>query len=730
MLLTSLQSQKVEEIVNHFNNGNRRVDFKAPTGSGKTLMATGVISRLINTNSDKKWIFIIATISSSDLPEQFERKINEYKGDLEFNDFDVEYIHSPSNNKAAKTPKDMQVQIKPEENKVYIFGKATFGKNRIITEQKIIDSFVQECKQQGYTICYIRDEAHIGASKLSNSDIATFEGLMDEYADFILKMTATLNLRDTSTKKVELTERDLNNPEKNDGKWLIKTTPVPLHNDNIDDGNLLDGAVDKFKEIKDDYSKLDCIIKPAMLIQVDNEPTDLDAKQVFNDTLEMIKDKLSAAGLSWVKYFGSSDKEASNVDNDNFTLDKITRNNDTTDCIIFKIGPATGWDIPRACMLLQLRNVCSTNLNIQTVGRIKRNPYPKLEQNPITDKYYLYSNQPNVRAENLSVYEYKVKDNFTNEEFASIEIKKTKDLFDKTKVKPEVLKFLEGKYSDICVRIKESFDGDVYKNMAKKIIIKSPVILLKSLKVMEDGLNAYQKQVFAVIEKEYKNTKLKDYKYQTLKIILLSHFLKDISDIVQRCIENNIKYELVMHRLDPNVYTEIVSGDTDNEKTITNNYLFNIKKNGDDTDEQYLDSKNETVVFDMIKMFSGFFSDGLKVWTKNQTTGNVYGEYLDENKYFKHSFFDFILKYNNGVLLYIEVKGEDDINSTKTELLRTAYADYFRNEKHDLFQQKIIICLAKVKGDQITPEVFYDKTLLSIPDGTTFQDLLMQAGRN
>lgn len=727
MLLTSLQSQKVEEIVNHFNNGNRRVDFKAPTGSGKTLMATGVISKLINTNSDKKWIFIIATISSSDLPEQFERKINEYKGDLEFNDFDVEYIHSPSNNKAAKTPKDMQVQIKPEENKVYIFGKATFGKNRIITEQKIIDSFVQECKQQGYTVCYIRDEAHIG-TKLSDSQVANFEGLMNDYANFILKMTATLNFKDTTTKKVELTEQELNNPEKNDGKWLIKTKFERLYNDKIDDSDLLDGAIQKFQEIKQDYSKLNCIIKPAMLIQVDNEPTDIDAKQVFNDTLDMIKTKLSAAGLSWIKYFGNSDKESSNVDNDNFTLDKITRNDDTTDCIIFKIGPATGWDIPRACMLLQLRNVCSTNLNVQTVGRIKRNPYPKLEQNPITDKYYLYSNQPNARAENLAVYEYKVKENFTNEEFASIEIKKTKDLFDKTKVKPEVLKFLDGKYNDICVRIKESFDDNVYKNIAKKIIIKSPVLLLKTLNVMEDGLNVYQKQVFTVIEQEYRNTKLKDYKYQTLKIILLSHFLKDISDIVQRCIENNIKYELVMHRLDPDVYTEIISGDTDTERTITNNYLFNIKKNGDDTNGQYLDSKNEITVFEKIKNYIEFVPDFLKVWAKNQTTGNVYGEYLDENKYFKHSFFDFILKYNNGVLLYIEVKGEDDINSIKTELLRTAYADYFKTEKHDLFQQKIIVCLAKVKGDQITPEVFYDKTLLNLPDGITFNNLLIQIG--
>jgi len=731
MLLTSLQTQKVEEIVNHFNNGDRRVDFKAPTGSGKTLMATGVISKLINTNSDKKWIFIIATISSSDLPEQFERKINEYKGDLEFNDFDVEYISSPSNSQSARTPKDMQVQIKPEANKVFIFGKATFGRNRIITEQKIIDSFVQECKQQGYTICYIRDEAHIGASKLSNSDIATFEGLMDEYADFILKMTATLNLRDTSTKKVELTERDLNNPEKNDGKWLIKTTPVPLHNDNIDDGDLLDGAVDKFKEIKDDYSKLDCIIKPAMLIQVDNEPTDLDAKQVFNDTLEMIKDKLSAAGLSWVKYFGSSDKEASNVDNDNFTLDKITRNNDTTDCIIFKIGPATGWDIPRACMLLQLRNVCSTNLNIQTVGRIKRNPYPGLEQNPVTDKYYLYSNNPRDPESDVSVYEYNVKDNFTKEEFASIEIKKDKDLFDKTKVKSEVVKFLDTKYNDILVKINESFKDNVYANIQKKIIIKSPILLLKTLRVMLSGLKPYQKQVFNVIEKEYKNTKLKDVKYQTLQIILLSHFMKEINDIVQRCIENNIKYQLVMHRLDKNVYQEIVSGDTDREKVVTSNYLFDIKKNGENSDKQYLDSTNEEVVFEKIKAFIEFVPEHLKVWAKNQISGNVYGEYLDENKYFKHSFFDFILKYNNGALLYIEVKGNEsnDIDKNKTELLRTAYADYFKNERHDLFQQKIIICLAKVKDGQITPEVFYDKTLLNLPDGITFPNLLQQVGQ-
>ena len=61
--------------------------------------------------------------------------------------------------------------------------------------------------------------------------------------------------------------------------------------------------------------------------------------------------------------------------------------------------------------------------------------------------------------------------------------------------------------------------------------------------------------------------------------------------------------------------------------------------------------------------------------------------------------------------------------------IASAYADYFKNERHDLFQQKIIICLAKVKDGQITPEVFYDKTLLNLPDGITFPNLLQQVGQ-
>lgn len=727
MLLTNLQEEKIQEIVNHFNNGNLKVDFKAPTGSGKTLMATGVISKMINTNPDKKMVFIIATISSSDLPEQFERKINEYKGDLEFNDFEVEYIQSPSSGK--KTPKDMQIQIKPEQNKVYIFGKASFGKGRIITEQKIIDSFVQECKQQGYTICYIRDEAHIG-TKIK--DTANFESLMDSYADFILEMTATPDMSDASIKKVILTEKDLCNPEKNNGKWLIKTKLERLSDDSSDDEDILKNAITEFKKIQEEYKRNCNIIRPAMLIQVDNEPTESLAKKAFKNDLAMIKQKLSEAGLSWVQYFGNSDKESSNVDNTNFTLDKITRNNDTTDCIIFKIGPATGWDIPRACMLLQLRNVCSSNLNVQTIGRIKRNPYPNLKRMNTTDKYYLYSNAPAERNDNLSFHEYTVKDKFKNEEFASIVIKKDDKYFKKETAKDEIFEFFKDKETDIRFRINNSFKSGCFENKEKRILINSPILLLKKLKVFEDGLSKYQRIVVSEIENLYKSSKLKDVKIQTLKLILFDYFMKDINNIAQKSIESGVQYELKIQPVDPKVYTTtITSEETQNIRKAPQNYLFDFKENGIENDIRYLSSKNEDVVFKEICDYMKY-NKNLKVWAKNQETGNINGEYFDENKFIKYSFFDFILKFNNGNLLYIEVKGdwENDIDLNKTKLLRAAYQDYFKKKETDLFHQKIVICLARVDDETIIPEIFYDTNLFTFEEGTDFSDMLVEIGKD
>ena len=138
--------------------------------------------------------------------------------------------------------------------------------------------------------------------------------------------------------------------------------------------------------------------------------------------------------------------------------------------------------------------------------------------------------------------------------------------------------------------------------------------------------------------------------------------------------------------------------------------MFDI--NGDDTvngNRQPLDSDPEKVVFDKIYDFSDD-SDMVKLWAKNQTTSNIFGEYLDDTNNIRHSYFDFIIKFKNDFYLYTEVKGDPDIDEEKTALLKKAYADYFENNNRNLFSPKLAIAVFQVnKKGSIKFNIFYDK---------------------
>ncbi|EEH02207.1 type III restriction enzyme, res subunit family protein [Ureaplasma urealyticum serovar 2 str. ATCC 27814] len=77
-----------------------------------------------------------------------------------------------------------------------------------------------------------------------------------------------------------------------------------------------------------------------------------------------------------------------NKKDNKITLKEISKKKSNVDVILFKIGPATGWNIPRACMLVQLRNVSSKNLSVQTIGRIKRFANPNFDKKEIDIKFH------------------------------------------------------------------------------------------------------------------------------------------------------------------------------------------------------------------------------------------------------------------------------------------------------------------------------------------------------
>lgn len=748
MHLTNIQSSAVEKILGCFSQHDKvKVDFKAPTGSGKTFMATHFISSLIERNIGDQFVFVIATPSSSDLPLFFEQKINQYKKDLPFSNFDVEYIESPSSSKDDRT--ESTPKLIPQINKVYIFGKSTFGKGRIYTERNIIEDFVQMIRDRNIKLIYIRDEAHIGGRTTNDDETKRFEDLMQRNAHFVINMTATPNYNSDSM-KVIMKESWLNDPKQNDNKWLLKTKLTPLLNKDISDDDLLIDAINKFKVIKSEYRELEnngVLIRPAMLIQVDNEPTRKDEKENFLQSLVKIKRTLSESGLSWVQYFGDSDKDSDRVFKERFTLDEITKIDNDTDVVIFKIGPSTGWDIPRACVLLQLRNVSSNTLNTQTIGRIKRNPFPNLERNDITDKYYVYSNAPKI-DDNMVVYSYSIKDELIYDDLAVIKISNKRNISKSEslqKTRNDLNAFLVTNKSRIVQYLKTYFvenaqNRDVFRKERLSanqhtvyVEVKNVFMLLKEIELLldrnENIFRTYKSTFDTFYEKELKGTLIYRnvlIEVDHLYIALALWLINDIKDIIRKNSPFIPTYKVELQQYEPQKYVQVYDGQVLESSTSNfDNYLFKIKKNDIADMLQPLDSGPELTVFSFLSYEIYKLDKLVKVWAKNLSISNVYGEYIDDNQVFRFSYFDFIIKFSNGSFLYIEVKSDEDIDPTKTELLERSYTSYFENKEQTLFDHPIVIVILKVSGNTITQKPFYDKNQIKIDlENSTLKELM------
>lgn len=359
MKLTNKQDSAVQQIVDKYEIENKKIiEFQAPTGSGKTFMMLNAIDRLITTFPNEKFTFVIATLSTAELPKQLMSNLIEYKQYLfNNNEITIEYKESPS--VKGNKVKDQHFQIKAKQNNILILGTQSFGKGRIFTEEGIIHSFLSEVENQDFKLVYIRDEAHIGGEtsknqyldidlnddftkqliKIKNQE-ARFEFLIQQTAHFIIKTTATPKGKNDL---VLLTEEDL----ADDNMILVKTEAFyndgleQMAEDKIEDQDILTKACEKFKEIKQKYLSDENLkgINPAMLIQVQDKfsKKEDEFEQRINNIIKTLNDN----NLTYVKYFGSGDVE-SNIRLAKLSLNEISKNNSDIDVVIFKVGPATG----------------------------------------------------------------------------------------------------------------------------------------------------------------------------------------------------------------------------------------------------------------------------------------------------------------------------------------------------------------------------------------------------
>ncbi|MGX9359236.1 DEAD/DEAH box helicase family protein [Mycoplasma sp. 2575] len=726
MNLTNSQEKVINALINKTinsleENKQNSVYFKAPTGSGKTFMMINYIDKLIEWNKfnfNQNLVFVIATLSSAELPKQMEENFNEYKQYLINNDLKITRIESPSNiNKNSKVEKNYQFFAKP--NNVYIMGGASFKANAILREQHAIEAFLDEIKLNDYKLIYIRDEAHIGADTSKNKkDEISFEQNMQSMADFVIKMTATPT--DLSLDLIELSEKDLFS----DKIRLLKSEKIfneGIENNEdiayIDNDVILEQACLKFKDIKkqynDDKNEPGLVgINAAMLIQVDNTSKDPEKEKIFNETIDLIIKKLEKHSLSWVKYFDQNDKESSLRQKDNFSLRDISKYNSDTDVIIFKVGPATGWNIPRACMLVQLRNVSSKTLSAQTIGRIKRNPNPSYDFriNSIANKYYIYSNVDRDINDQKRLI---LKPEFEKEKFiyGSLINSKSNTIFNLESYERKIIELLNGysfnSFESKYLAYLKEFSQNKFiianqKNYGNKIEITSKIqnkiqMEMFNLKTIKANKALFTDNIINKINSIYE-TKIKHIMGKTFFwFLIVKHEINIFNDIykmhIEKQLENKeIKYVLNTSKSLPNYLIEVKS---DYIKKTDNKFAYQeINKNFANIN---LQSKAEEAFVNELEKYIPIFPK-IKIWTKNPVHSGINFEYIN-NLDTSNSYPDFVIVHENHYI-YLEIKTyKNDIDKEKTKKLIEEYRKYIENNSNLDFRLTLAVIFADIKGN-------------------------------
>lgn len=345
--ITDLQKRAVAELVRQADR-KKEITFRAPTGSGKTYMMADFMNQVLAANPDV--IFLVSTLSKGDLARQNYRSFCKRREEGVFPQLNPYLISTDISGE--------ETLYIPTDYNVYVLPRDLFKKNGRLMAGPMT-AFLQQLTEgalfggQNKRIFVIKDECHQATNNL--------DAVSPKFFSKTFNFSATPNLKRGQQPDVQITDEEAEQAK------LIK------HVEFGDEADTVEQAICKFEEIKQQYLSLD--INPCLIIQISNKDK---AEEEWLRNIKPVLNKTEHQSLKWMLIV---DKDKDCDTNDDLKKLKVEKWKEyaklpasTIDVIIFKMVISEGWDIPRACMLYQVRDTQSKQLDEQVMGRVRRNP--------------------------------------------------------------------------------------------------------------------------------------------------------------------------------------------------------------------------------------------------------------------------------------------------------------------------------------------------------------------
>lgn len=379
------------------------VGLVSPTGTGKTMMATALLERLVDAEPD---LCVLWICDNPELNKQSAAKILStsdfftpdsirFLGEMDQPRLDAGAITFAHIQMLGRGARSMHAET-IRDGRIETNDARTYG---------VWDILINTVRHHGRNLLVVIDEAHsaIGTTEKERSTIiatlvhggTTPTGQSVPPAPVVLGMSATPDrfidsmTANGSNRRLDIVQADL---ERVIASGILKKRIYLPKVDEKQDAShtLLAQAVAALRNSTDQWATYSAatgapLVEPCLVVQVKAKVTDTELSQIL-DTLQEAWSDLSGIAIAHCfdthSFVTLKDERSIRY----IEPTEVARSSSRVKAVLFKDALTTGWDCPRAEVMVSMKSAASPTVIAQMVGRMVRSPLAREIKDSDTDE--------------------------------------------------------------------------------------------------------------------------------------------------------------------------------------------------------------------------------------------------------------------------------------------------------------------------------------------------------